>query len=82
MIIPISDKTASKIDVPRSRCECDYDFEGDPGRYIKTSRFCPEHDMCDWCMERLGSAKLKDSADARFYSWVCEECAAEESNAE
>ncbi len=57
------------------RCECDYDCEGDPLRYVKTSRYCPVHDMCESCMEVLGV--IKDPSplptDKRPY-WLCLAC--------
>jgi hypothetical protein len=65
-----------------SACECDYDFEGDPGRYVKCSRFCPEHDACDWCGDRMGSVKIqgRQDFDAHRIYWVCAQCAAEDAN--
>lgn len=46
-------------------CECDYSLEDD--RYVKTSRRCPVHDMCQWC--DTGSGSVAVGRD-----WVCSEC--------
>lgn len=64
------------------RCECDYDCEGDPLRYVKRSHYCPEHDECEGCGERLGV--MKDPAFPDGYTrlnggqfrvlWICQEC--------
>ncbi len=51
-----------------SACECDYDVQGDPLQYVKVSRFCPLHDDCEWCMERLGSIRTEGR------EWICAEC--------
>lgn len=59
-----------------TRCECDYDCEGDPLEYVKTSRYCPVHDNCENCMERKGVMKDPHPAptDKRPW-WLCAECA-------
>ncbi len=53
-----------------SRCECDYDWQGDPGEYVKMTRYCPEHDTCTSCVENLGVVRADKD-------WLCAECAAE-----
>jgi len=74
---------SSGADVEISRCECDYDSQGDPLEYVKCSHYCPVHDDCEWCGERKGV--MKDPAfPAGYYTaihkrpdWICQQCADE-----
>ncbi len=56
------------------QCECDYDAEGDPLEYVKTSRCCPVHDDCDCCGEVKGTKKDRTLTVAGRPAWVCDEC--------
>lgn len=51
-----------------SQCECDYDAQGDPLEYVKTShRICPEHDNCSSCVDNIGKHRIGED-------WLCDEC--------
>jgi len=69
-----------KDELAALRCECDYDAEGDPLRYVKCSHYCPVHDDCECCGERKGvrkdeTAMLPNFAGNRSrMAWVCQEC--------
>jgi hypothetical protein len=55
-------------------CECAWDARG-----LKVSRYCPVHDVCETCEERMGVMKdptFDPQTEARPY-WICGECAAE-----
>ncbi len=55
-----------------SACECDYDAEGDPLEYVKVSHYCPLHDLCECCMERMGKHRV---GGGHFGDeWLCDEC--------
>ena len=67
-------------DMRASRCECDGELVYDEypiGGYVKTSHYCPLHDDCEYCGERLGVAKdpsyRPGGADKRAY-WICQQC--------
>lgn len=49
-------------------CNCDYDAEGDPLRYVKVSHSCPVHDECEECQEAMGTVRI-----GRY--WLCAACA-------
>jgi hypothetical protein len=57
-------------------CECDYDYQGEEDGYVKTSRYCPEHDECESCMDGLGVVKdpLFDKATEKRAAWICAAC--------
>jgi len=67
------------VPVEISRCECDYDAQGDPLEYVKCSHYCPVHDDCESCGYRKGVAK--DPSFPAGYSrwmkrpfWMCQQC--------
>lgn len=63
-----------------ANCECDYDAQGDPLEYIKTSHYCPLHDDCEQCGELLGVAKdpafpnSYDTTRVKRAWWMCRQC--------
>ncbi|HEY4087162.1 MAG TPA: hypothetical protein VGM43_14555 [Bryobacteraceae bacterium] len=64
-----------KAAVVPSPCNCDYDCIGDPLRYVKTSRGCPEHDDCESCGETLGVAfDAVPDVTTKRRSWLCQGC--------
>ena len=57
-----------------STCECGFDYVGDPGRYVQTTRNrCELHDSCESCGEGAWSGvAVKIRADGHLY---CDSCA-------
>lgn len=61
-------------------CECDYDGQGDPLEYVKTSHYCPVHDECESCGECMGVMKDPDFpkgydlAISKRAAWLCQKC--------
>jgi hypothetical protein len=82
LLPPVGERSgADEEKIPR--CECDYDAQGDPLKYVKVSHYCPQHDECECCGERLGTMKDPsfpngyDLARIKRAMWICQQCADE-----
>jgi hypothetical protein len=54
-------------------CECDYDYQGEETGYVKTSHYCPLHDQCDACMDKLGTHRDPTWKINGRDAWICDD---------
>lgn len=80
LVDPESRRIKVSVDEPwRVELECECDGDCQDGRMVKISRYCPMHDDCESCGERLGVMQdpTFNKAVEKRAAWLCAQCAKE-----